>query len=219
MASGKAQEPAVVTLSNQQTWSRLGRSGSPVHDSFHDQLVKLTLPVTLSSCLSLLAQDGPAVSAGSGRPDRITDRPGGRAARTRHDRPNLPEHDHREPDDLGETARSRARVARPAMLRKALDLTRWHRGEQTVAFLIARGRLESFEASDPAALADTLAGRAARRLEATARAALANGDADGAYAAAYDAYRMAALGTPAASAPAALRLRGGPRAWSGADRG
>jgi hypothetical protein len=105
------------------------------------------------------------------------------------------------------------------MLRKALDLTRWHRGEQTVAFLIARGRLESFEASDPAALADTLAGRAARRLEATARAALANGDADGAYAAAYDAYRMAALGTPAASAPAALRLRGGPRAWSGADRG
>ncbi len=44
----------------------------------------------------------------------------------------------------------------------------------------------------PAGLADTLAGRASRRLEATARAALANGDADGAYAAAYDAYRMAA---------------------------
>jgi hypothetical protein len=33
---------------------------------------------------------------------------------------------------------------------------------------------------------------AARRLEATARAALANGDAEGAYAAAYDAYPMAA---------------------------
>ena len=71
-------------------------------------------------------------------------------------------------------------------------MTRWHRGEQTVAFLISRGRLESFEASDPAVLADALAGRAARRLDATARAALANGDADGAYAAAYDAYRMAA---------------------------
>jgi uncharacterized protein (UPF0332 family) len=71
-------------------------------------------------------------------------------------------------------------------------LTRWHRGEQTVAFLIGRGRLESFEASDPAELADTLAARAARRLEATARAALANGDAEGAYSAAYDAYRMAA---------------------------
>ena len=66
-------------------------------------------------------------------------------------------------------------------------MTRWHRGEQTVAFLISRGRLESFEASDPAALADALAGRAARRLDSAARAALANGDADGAYAA-YDAY-------------------------------
>ena len=71
-------------------------------------------------------------------------------------------------------------------------MNRWHRGEQTVAFLIGRGRLESFDASDPAVLAETLAGRAARRLDATARAALANGDADGAYAAAYDAYRMAA---------------------------
>src|SRR5260370_16623594 len=68
----------------------------------------------------------------------------------------------------------------------------WHRGEQTVQFLIDRGRLESFEASDLAALADALTGRASLRLEATARAALKNGDVDGAYAAAYDAYRMAA---------------------------
>jgi uncharacterized protein (UPF0332 family) len=70
--------------------------------------------------------------------------------------------------------------------------TGWHRVEQIVTLLIGRGRMESFEASDPAGLADTLAGRAARRLEATARAALANGDAEGAYAAAYDAYPMAA---------------------------
>ena len=70
-------------------------------------------------------------------------------------------------------------------------MTRWAKGERTVAFLVDRGRLEFFEASDPAATASALLERASRRLEATARAALANGDADGAYAAAYDAYRMA----------------------------
>ncbi len=70
-------------------------------------------------------------------------------------------------------------------------VTRWVKGEQTVTFLIDRGRLERVEASDPAATASALVERATRRLEATARAALANGDADGAYAAAYDAYRMA----------------------------
>ncbi len=89
---------------------------------------------------------------------------------------------------------------------EAHDLARWHGGEQTVAFLIGRGRLESFEASDPAALADTLAGRAAAAWRATARAALANGDADGAYAAAYDAYRMA---TEALLARQRLRATGG----------
>jgi hypothetical protein len=71
------------------------------------------------------------------------------------------------------------------------EVTRWAKGERTVAFLIDRGRLEPFEASDPASTASALVERAARRLDATARAALANGDADGAYAAAYDAYRMA----------------------------
>jgi aminopeptidase N len=75
---------------------------------------------------------------------------------------------------------------------EARDVTRWPAGEQTVLFLISRGRLEGFAASDSAGLAQALAERAALRLEATARAALANGDADGAYAAAYDAYRMAA---------------------------
>lgn len=71
-------------------------------------------------------------------------------------------------------------------------MARWPRGKQTVQFLIDRGRLESFEASDLVGLADALMSRAALRLEATASAALKNGDVDGAYAAAYDAYRMAA---------------------------
>jgi hypothetical protein len=59
-------------------------------------------------------------------------------------------------------------------------------------FLIDRGRLESFEASDLAAVADVQIGRATLRLNATAVSALEKGDVDGAYAAAYDAYRMAA---------------------------
>jgi hypothetical protein len=71
-------------------------------------------------------------------------------------------------------------------------VARWSRGEKTVQFLVDRGRLESFEASDLSALAAAQVDRAALRLEATAVAALENGDVDGAYAAAYDAYRMAA---------------------------
>ncbi len=71
------------------------------------------------------------------------------------------------------------------MPREDRKVTRWAKGERTVAFLIDRGRLERFEASDPAATANALVERATRRLEATAMAALANGDADGAYAAAY----------------------------------
>jgi len=53
-------------------------------------------------------------------------------------------------------------------------------------------RLESFEAGDLATLADALVGRAALRVEVTATAALTGGDIDGAFVAAYDAYRMAA---------------------------
>jgi uncharacterized protein (UPF0332 family) len=71
-------------------------------------------------------------------------------------------------------------------------LNYWPRGARTVQFLIGRGRLESFAARDLAALANGLIGRAELRLEATSKAALANGDVEGAYAAAYDAYRMAA---------------------------
>jgi hypothetical protein len=71
-------------------------------------------------------------------------------------------------------------------------LARWQKGERTVQFLIERGRLESFEAQDLTELVRGLASRATLRLEATARAALKNGDVDGSYAAAYDAYRIAA---------------------------
>lgn len=71
-------------------------------------------------------------------------------------------------------------------------LTRWEKGEGTVQFLIGRGRLESVEAEDLASSADTLIGRATLRVKATAAAALQAGDVDGAYVAAYDAYRMAA---------------------------
>lgn len=71
-------------------------------------------------------------------------------------------------------------------------MTRWRKGERTVQFLIDRNRLESIEAGDLTALAQALLRRATLRLDATARAALQNGDIDGAYSAAYDAYRMAA---------------------------
>jgi hypothetical protein len=71
-------------------------------------------------------------------------------------------------------------------------VARWRNGEQTVQFLINRGRLESFEAADLATSAEALIARARLRVEATAKAALKMGDIDGAYVAAYDAYRMAA---------------------------
>lgn len=85
-------------------------------------------------------------------------------------------------------------------------MARWAKGEQTVQFLVDRDRLESFEAEDLAALAEALIGRAARRADTTAAAALAGGDVDGAYVAAYDAYRMAA---EALLARQALRATGG----------
>lgn len=85
-------------------------------------------------------------------------------------------------------------------------MARWAKGEQAVQFLVDRDRLESFEAEDLAALAEALIGRAARRVETTAAAALAGGDVDGAYVAAYDAYRMAA---ETLLARQALRATGG----------
>ena len=71
-------------------------------------------------------------------------------------------------------------------------MARWRRGERAVHYLIGRGRLESFESTDLAELAEAQVTRAALRVEATAVAALKMGDVDGAYVAAYDAYRMAA---------------------------
>jgi hypothetical protein len=71
-------------------------------------------------------------------------------------------------------------------------MARWAKGEPTVQFLVDRNRLESFEAEDLAALTEALVARAILRVETTATAALAGGDVDGAYVAAYDAARMAA---------------------------
>jgi hypothetical protein len=85
-------------------------------------------------------------------------------------------------------------------------MARWANGEQTVQFLVNRNRLESFEAEDLAALAEALLARAMLRVETTAAAALAGGDVDGAYVAAYDGYRMAA---EALLARQALRATGG----------
>lgn len=80
------------------------------------------------------------------------------------------------------------------------------KGEQTVQFLIDRNRLESFEVEDLVGLTDALIGRAMLRVETTATAALAGGDVDGAFVAAYDAYRMSA---EALLARQALRATGG----------
>ena len=85
-------------------------------------------------------------------------------------------------------------------------MARWARGERTVQFLVERNRLESFEADDLAALTEALIGRAVLRVETTATAALAGGNVDGAFVAAYDAYRMTA---EALLARQALRATGG----------
>ena len=71
-------------------------------------------------------------------------------------------------------------------------MNRWWRGERTVIYLVDKGRLESFESADLDEVAAALLERAARRVQTTAVAALKGGDVDGAYVAAYDAYRMAA---------------------------
>jgi hypothetical protein len=68
----------------------------------------------------------------------------------------------------------------------------WGRGERTVRYLVDKGRLESFESADLDGVAAALSQRAARRVQTTATAALEGGDVEGAYVAAYDAYRMAA---------------------------
>jgi len=81
----------------------------------------------------------------------------------------------------------------------------WHKGEQAIRLLLRRGRLESIEAISLAQVSDALLERATRRL-ATSRSALELGDLEGAYSAAYDAYRIAA---EALLARQALRATGG----------
>jgi hypothetical protein len=70
-------------------------------------------------------------------------------------------------------------------------MPQWQRGEQTVRFLLDRGRLETLEAISLAEAADALLERATRR-HATSKSALEHDDLAGAYSTAYDAYRIAA---------------------------
>src|ERR1700761_9188163 len=62
----------------------------------------------------------------------------------------------------------------------SLSVSEPARGGRTVAYLVERGRLESFTSDDLAAAVAALLQPAARRLETTARAALDGGDVDGA---------------------------------------
>ena len=78
-------------------------------------------------------------------------------------------------------------------------------GRNTIAFLLGRGRLERIDGSTAGETSATIIGRATRRL-LTADGGLAAGDVEGAFAAAYDAYRMAAE---------ALLIRQGLRATGG----
>ena len=74
-----------------------------------------------------------------------------------------------------------------------------------MSLLVERGRLEALGETALAAAAEAAIGRAKKRL-VTAKSALDGDDVDGAYAAAYDAYRMAAE---------ALLVRQGLRATGG----
>lgn len=92
---------------------------------------------------------------------------------------------------LGLTADSGKIVPSPATRGEYL-MARWPKGERTVLYLLGKGRLENIEAKDLALFAEALIRRAALRLETTATAALSGGDEEGAYVAAYDAYRISA---------------------------
>ena len=67
---------------------------------------------------------------------------------------------------------------------------RWSAGEKVIGFLLERGRLESV-AADVEGACGALLERATKRLE-TARAAMTGEDWEGAFANAYDVYRMGA---------------------------
>ena len=64
-------------------------------------------------------------------------------------------------------------------------------GRSTIEYLLGRGRLERIDATTAGDSAAAIIGRAERRL-LTANGGLNVGDIEGAFAAAYDAYRMAA---------------------------
>jgi len=81
----------------------------------------------------------------------------------------------------------------------------WEPGKSTVDYLIDKERLERIDAGWAQRNAWSILGRARRRLE-TARSALAHDDLEGAYANAYDSYRMCAEALLAAQA---LRGTGG----------
>jgi uncharacterized protein (UPF0332 family) len=78
-------------------------------------------------------------------------------------------------------------------------------GRSTIEYLLSRGRLERIDATTAGAAAVAIIERATRRL-LTADGGLEAGDVDGAFSAAYDAYRMAAE---------ALLVRQGLRATGG----
>jgi uncharacterized protein (UPF0332 family) len=78
-------------------------------------------------------------------------------------------------------------------------------GRSSVEYLLSRGRLERIDGKTAGESAATIIGRASRRL-LTADGGLKAGDVEGAFAAAYDAYRMAAE---------ALLIRQGLRATGG----
>lgn len=81
----------------------------------------------------------------------------------------------------------------------------WQRGEQTIRFLVDRGRLEILQAVTLAEASDALLERATLR-HATSQSALKLDDLAGAYSTAYDAYRIAAESLLARQA---LRATGG----------
>ena len=78
-------------------------------------------------------------------------------------------------------------------------------GRSTIEYLVGGGRLDRIDGKTAGDAAATIIGRAARRL-LTADGGLKAGDVEGAFAAAYDAYRMAAE---------ALLIRQGLRATGG----
>jgi hypothetical protein len=99
----------------------------------------------------------------------------------------------------------RGRRHRDTLQLRCLSMATPPEGRNTIDYLLGRGRLERIDGSTAGESAAAIIGRATRRL-LTADGGLAAGDVEGAFAAAYDAYRMAAE---------ALLIRQGLRATGG----